>query len=95
MSTEWYFGLTNDITQTPEHAPAKGFDSVTQYWIGRSCGCKLRTIEMDVPYNSSGIVVYPGIRFEEKADSEQHIKHLNTKNGPLTICSNLCYRRPS
>lgn len=93
MSTEWYFGLTNDITQTPEHAPPKGFNLVEQYWIGRSCGCKLRTLETEVPENTCGIVVYPDHRFEEKETTEQHIKHINTKNGPLTICSNLFYKK--
>jgi len=92
--TKWFFGH-GDIKQSPEHDKVDKFDTITSYWIGRSCGCKLRTHESDFPVNTSGIVVYPGIRFEEKADKDQHIKHLNTKNGPLTICSNLFYRRSS
>jgi hypothetical protein len=92
MMTKWYYGHGED-EQTPEHAPNTGFDSVRQYWIGRSCGCKLRTLEVDKPKNTTGIVVYPGHRFTEESTQAQVIKHIDTKNGPLTICSSLEYRK--
>lgn len=92
MSTEWFYGFSH-IRQVPDHEPDPNFDNIRSKWIGRSCGCRLRTLETDALVNDSGIVVYPGHKFKEEVTDTHHTVHINTKNGPLTINSNLVYKQ--
>jgi hypothetical protein len=59
-----------------------------QFWLGRSCGARLRLQDDLEPVNDNGIVVYFGKKFKEKVNKAQTIEWVNTANGWLTVVSN-------
>lgn len=63
--------------------------SVTGAWLGNSCGIRYRTTDDPSPVINNGIVVYLSKKFEETSNEEQYIKHVQTKNGVLTICGSV------
>lgn len=84
MTTEWLFDLKRRLPARADHDPADLFEHLSQ-WIGRSCGARLWVNECESPQVRTGIVLYPGTRFENHKSSFQQVDHVNTKNGPITI----------
>lgn len=75
------------VLSEEEEAILQGqYPSVTRFWLGSSCGIRFRTTQDTEPTITRGIVVYPFKIFEDTVTEEQYIKHVQTKNGVLTIC---------
>ena len=72
----------------PELETSNNYNNLAKFWLGRSCGARLRLQEDLVPNNINGIVVYFGQKFKEEITEKQTIKWVNTSNGWLTVVSN-------
>jgi hypothetical protein len=62
--------------------------SYIQFWLGRSCGARLRLQDDPEPVNINGIVMYFGKKFQEEVTKARTIKWVNTTNGWVTVVSN-------
>ena len=53
--------------------------------MSNCCGSRIKTKVPKHHANSIGICVWEGVYFKERSTPLMEIKHLHTRNGPLTI----------
>lgn len=85
--TNWVRGLKNPQPFVCD-ADESDFNYIS-FWLGRSCGARAVTKFTPIPEKRTGIVVYEGLRFMDIKPDGQQIDWVETRNGPLTIVSDL------
>lgn len=90
LKNKWLYNLKAPKELYAQNTKTSAWD-YSSFWLGRSCGCRLMAGNFSKPRHVTGIVVYEGIQFKDMQVEGRRIDHVETKNGPLTIVSDLKY----